>query len=97
MATAPQAVSQSPPGGGQSPQGGGATQPPTISPAQGQQNPALRNAISQFTAMAQMAQRIAQAYPQCSQEMREIGERIQRCLMKVTQAQQQSEPAAPPV
>lgn len=47
--------------------------------------------------MAQTARKYATAYPQCSQEMRQIGELLQKCLMKTTQAQAPSEPAAPPV
>ena len=47
--------------------------------------------------MAQTAAQYAKAYPQCSQEMRQIGELIQKCLMKTTQAMKPAETAAPPV
>jgi hypothetical protein len=47
--------------------------------------------------MAQSAAQYAKAYPQTSSEMRQIGELIQKCLMKTTQAMKPSEPAAPPV
>jgi len=64
---------------------------------EGQANPALRNALGQLTAMAQTARQYAQAYPQCADEMRQIGELLQRCLMKTTQSQQGAEPPVPPV
>jgi len=64
---------------------------------EGQQNPALKNALSQLTAFANMARQYAQAYPQAAPEMRQIGELLQKVLMKTTQAQKPSEPAAPPV
>lgn len=70
---------------------------PIAAADQGQANPALRNALAQLTAMAQAARQFAQAYPQTSDEMRQIGELLQRCLMKTTQAQQPAEPPVPPV
>lgn len=70
---------------------GGAASP------QGQQNPALKAALGQLTSMAQVARQYAQAYPQCAPEMRQVGELLQKCLMKTTQQQQQPEPATPPV
>lgn len=66
-------------------------------PSQGQPNPALKNALGQLTQMAQAAQQYAQAYPQCAEEMRQIGELLQRCLMKTTQAQPQAQAPVPPV
>jgi len=63
----------------------------------GTQNPALRSALGQLTAMAQTAKQYAQAYPQCAPEMRQIAELLQKCLMKTTQAQPNPEPAVPPV
>ena len=63
----------------------------------GTANPALRSALGQLTAMAQTAKQYAQAYPQCAPEMRQIGELLQKCLMKTTQAQPQSEAPVPPV
>jgi hypothetical protein len=47
--------------------------------------------------MAQTAQQFAKAYPQTAPEMRQIADLLQKVLMKTTQAQQQSEPAVPPV
>jgi len=63
----------------------------------GTQNPALRSALGQLTAMAQTATQYAKAYPQCAPEMRQIADLLQKCLMKTTQAQQSPEPAVPPV
>lgn len=57
----------------------------------------MKAALGQLTAMAQAAQQYARAYPQCASEMRQIGELLQRCLMKTTQAQQGGESPAPPV
>lgn len=73
------------------PSGGAAAATP------GSQNPALRSALGQLTAMAQTAQQYAKAYPQCAAEMRQIADLLQKCLMKTTQAQQQPQPAVPPV
>lgn len=70
---------------------------PMAAAGQGQANPALKNALGQLTQMAQTARQYAQAYPQCADEMRQVGELLQRCLMKTTQAQQPSEPPTPPV
>jgi hypothetical protein len=60
-------------------------------------NPALRAALGQLTMLAQGARQYAQAYPQCASEMRQVGELLQRCLMKTTSSQQGSEPPTPPV
>jgi len=57
----------------------------------------LRQALGQLTQMAQQVRQYAQAYPQCADEMRQIGSLLQRCLMKTTQAQPQAEPSVPPV
>jgi hypothetical protein len=54
-------------------------------------------ALGKLTAMAQSAREYAQSYPQCADEMRQIGSLLQRCLMKTTQAQPQQEPPVPPV
>lgn len=70
---------------------------PMAAAGQGTPNPALRNALGQLTAMAQSARQYAQAYPQCADEMRQVGELLQRCLMKTTQAQGQAETPTPPV
>src|SRR5947207_11774117 len=72
----------SPESGGGPPSGGAAASTP------GTQNPALRSALGQLTAMAQTAQQYAKAYPQCAAEMRQIADLLQKCLMKTTQAQQ---------
>lgn len=65
--------------------------------SEGQQNPALKNALGQLTAFANAAREYAKAYPQTAPEMRIIGEQLQKCLMKTTQAQPASEPPTPPV
>lgn len=86
-------------GGAGEPAGPGSPSPDTGGQAASAQqaNPALRAALGQLTAMAQTARQYAQAYPQCAGEMRQIGELLQRCLMKTTQAQQSQEPPTPPV
>lgn len=63
----------------------------------GPSNPALRNALNFITTMAKQAEQYARAYPQCANEMRQVGELLQKCMMKTTQAQQAPEPATPPV
>lgn len=69
----------------------------SAAPAEGQANPGLKQALGQLTQMSQMSQQYSRAYPQCADEMRQIAELLQKCLMKTTQAQGQAEPAAPPV
>jgi hypothetical protein len=69
----------------------------SAAPAEGQGNPGLKQALGQLTQMAQMTQQYSKAYPQCADEMRQIGELLQKCLMKTTQAQAPAEPTAPPV
>lgn len=73
------------------PQGGGSSAAPGV------QNPALRSALGQLTAMAQQAAQYGKAYPQCAPEMRQIADLLQKCLMKTTQAQQTPEQPVPPV
>lgn len=76
---------------------GSSPSPQASSPSPAQANPQLKNALGQLTAMAQSAAQYAKAYPQTAPEMRQIGELIQKVLMKTTQAMKPAEPAAPPV
>lgn len=100
MASSPQGA----PGAG-APGGGSSTTPSAPNPAQaagspsgsGGGNPVLKAALGQLTGMAQTARTYAQAYPQCAEEMRQIGALLQKCLMKTTQAQPQGEQPVPPV
>lgn len=62
-----------------------------------QGDPRQKAALGQLTSMAQTARTYAQAYPQCAPEMRQIGELLQKCLMKTVQNQKGSEPPTPPV
>jgi hypothetical protein len=98
MAAMPQPGQGSTAGAGPSgPGAGGAPPDQNSSPVEGQKNPALANALSELTDVANKVRKLGQAYPQVSQEARQVGELLQRMLMKTTQAQAPSEPAAPPV
>lgn len=50
-----------------------------------------------LTQIASMTKQYAQAYPQCADEMKQIGVLLQQCLMKSTGAQAPGETPAPPV
>lgn len=72
------------------------TSPTTIAPSSEQPNTALRAGVNQLVMMAQGAQKYAQQYPQCADEMRQIAELIRTCMQKTQANQPPGEPAAGP-